>query len=120
MIYDDNKNDKNILNEELKDNEIKKEEEELSEDNNKSKDSKNSNESKYSRETKTKDGIIQNNNTKYGKEITKKLFKNYGTPFYPEDVNDEIYSQEKYSKNSDNKSNNSNAEELEYTPSNLL
>ena len=33
----------------------------------------------------------QNNNTKYGKEITKKLFKNYGTPFYPEDVNDEIY-----------------------------
>ena len=120
MIYDDNKNDKNILNEELKDNEIKKEEEEFSEDNNKSKDSKNSNESKYSRETKTKDGIIQNNNTKYGKEITKKLFKNYGTPFYPEDVNDEIYSQEKYSKNSDNKSNNSNAEELEYTPVNYL
>ena len=86
-------------------------------------DDMNSNESKYSKETKTRDGIINKPNTKYGKEATKILFKNYGTPFYPEDVNDEIYSLEKKSNNSNNNSinnNNTQIEELEYIPDNYL
>ena len=45
---------------------------------------------------------------KYGNEEAKTLIKNYGTPFYPEDVNDEIYSIESPIKVADNDLKNKN------------
>ena len=82
--------------------------------NNSSEDSKS-----ISKETKTKDELNNdiNDKNKYGKELTRKLIQNYGTPFYPEDVNNEIYSQENINNSSDN---NNNIDELEYTPVNYL
>ena len=68
-----------------------------------------------SKETKTKEEL-NNDKNKYGKELTKKLIQNYGTPFYPEDVNNEIYSQENINYSSDN----NNIDELEYMPANYL
>ena len=57
---------------------------------------------------------ITNDRKKYSKETTKKLMDNYGTPFYPEEINNEIYSEESPSKN------NSKLDELEYIPVNYL
>ena len=57
---------------------------------------------------------ITNDRNKYSKETTKKLMENYGTPFYPEEINNEIYSEESPSKN------NSKLDELEYIPVNYL
>lgn len=85
--------------------------------NNNRKNNYSSEESKsISKETKTKDEL-NNDKNKYGKEITKKLIQNYGTPFYPEDVNNEIYSQDFLNNSSEN---NNNVDELEYTPVNYL
>ena len=77
--------------------------------------------SEESKETKTKEEI-KNNKINYGKEETKQLIQNYGTPFYPEDINDEIYPQEIQSINSYNNKidNNSKVEELEYMPANNI
>ena len=71
-----------------------------------------------SQNTKTKDEVTNDKN-KYGKESAKKLIENYGTPFNPEDINDEIYSQEIESKSSDD-NNNEKVNELEFTPINYL
>ena len=76
-----------------------------------------SQENHESDETKTKDK--NNKKINYGKEESKKLIKNYGTPYYPEDINDEIYPKDVQSGNS-NDNNNNNVEELEYTPVNYL
>ena len=57
---------------------------------------------------------ITNDKNKYSKETTKKLMENYGTPFYPEEINNEIYSEENLSKN------NSKVDELEYIPVNYI
>ena len=62
------------------------------------------------KKTLTKDEITNDKN----KDSTKKLIENYGTPFYPEEINDEIYSEENHSKN------NSKVDELEYIPVNYI
>ena len=82
--------------------------------------------SEESIETKTKDELNlddKNNKINYGKEKIKKLIQNYGTPYYPEDINDEIYPQEIQKINSKitKKSNNYIEEkEKEYMPINYL
>jgi hypothetical protein len=63
--------------------------------------------------TFTKDAVTNYKN-KNSKKTTQKLIENYGTPFYPEEINDEIYSEENQSKN------NSKVDELEYIPVNYL
>ena len=60
------------------------------------------------------------------KKSNKELIHYFGTPFYPEDINDEIYSKESQSKyiiddnNNKNENNNKNIDELEYIPVNHL
>ena len=82
--------------------------------------------SEESIETKTKDELNlddKNNKINYGKEKIKKLIQKYGTPYYPEDINDEIYPQEIQKINSKitKKSNNYIEEkEKEYMPINYL
>ena len=85
--------------------------------------SENNNYSEGSKETKTKEGI-KSNKINYGKDETNKLIQNYGTPFYPEDINDEIYPQEmqpmNYINNNAQEDNNSKEEEFEQIPFNYL
>ena len=80
--------------------------------------------SEESIETRTKEELnieSKNKKTNYGKEKIKKLIQNYGTPYFPEDINDEIYPQEVQKINSKiiNKNNNY-IEEKEYMPINYL
>jgi hypothetical protein len=80
--------------------------------------------SEESIETKTKEEIKNNNKINYGKEEVKKLIQNYGTPYYPDDINDEIYPQEIQAAHSKNKNKNEKKnfkdEEVEYMPVNNL
>ena len=99
------------------DNSYKKENILFVEDDKNNSNEKNINENSFSKEYKTQSkntfkideiNIYQN---KYENEEAKNLIKNYGTPFYPEDVNDEIYSLESPIKVLDNNIENKNESE---------
>ena len=79
------------------------------------------------KETKIKENTnSKNNKNKETQKSNKELIKYFGTPFYPEDINDEIYSEESESKNTDDNdkknivNNNKNIDELEYIPVNNI